>query len=64
MDRYTFGRTLVADVVAPDSLIAIGRYVITPAGLYAIGALRVAIGLVLILVGFIAFAVAARRQAV
>jgi len=43
----------ITGVVAPDGLIAIGRYVVTPAGLYAIGALRVAIGLVFILVASI-----------
>ena len=39
-----------AGVVAPDRLIAAGRYVVTPAGLYAIAALRVGMGLVLMLV--------------
>jgi hypothetical protein len=43
----------ITGVVAPDSLIAVARYVVTPAGLYAVGALRVAIGLVLILVASI-----------
>ena len=34
----------------PDSLITVGRYVVTPVGLYAIAAVRVSIGLVLMLV--------------
>ena len=37
-------------VFTPDSLIAVGRYVVTPAGLYAIAAVRAAIGLLLMLV--------------
>lgn len=37
-------------VVTPDSLMTVGRYVVTPVGLYAIAALRVGIGLVLMLV--------------
>ena len=36
-------------VVAPDPLISFGRSLITPAGLYAIAALRVALGLAFIL---------------
>lgn len=40
----------VAGVFAPDSLMTIGRSVATPVGLYAIAALRVGIGLVLMLV--------------
>ena len=32
---------------APDRLVAVGWYVVTPAGLYAVAALRVGIGLVL-----------------
>ena len=40
----------IVGVVAPDRLIAAGRYVMTPAGLYAIAALRVGMGLVLMLV--------------
>lgn len=36
-------------VIAPDRLITIGGQLITPTGLYVIGALRVAIGLVLFL---------------
>jgi hypothetical protein len=40
----------VVGVFAPDRLIALGRYVSSPAGLYSIAALRVAIGLVLLLV--------------
>jgi hypothetical protein len=34
-------------IVAPDHLLAIGRCVATPVGLYAVAALRVAIGLLL-----------------
>ena len=37
-------------IVAPGSLLTVGRYVVTPAGLYAIAVLRVGIGLVLMLV--------------
>ena len=40
----------VVGAVAPDRLIAIAQYVLTPVGLYAIAALRVVMGLVLILV--------------
>jgi hypothetical protein len=40
----------MAGVFAPDSLVTVGRYVVTPVGLYAIAALRVGIGLVLMLV--------------
>ena len=40
----------MAGVMAPDSLVTVGRYVITPVGLYAVAALRVGIGLVLMLV--------------
>jgi hypothetical protein len=40
----------VAGVFAPDVLIRMGRYVVTPGGLYSIAVLRVGIGLVLILV--------------
>jgi hypothetical protein len=40
----------VVGLVSPDSLITVGRYVITPVGLYAIAVLRVGIGLLLILV--------------
>ena len=36
-------------IVIPDSLIAIGRYVVSPAGLYVAAALRVAVGLILLL---------------
>ena len=39
----------VAGIVAPDRLLAIGQAVVTPGGLYAIGALRVGIGIVLLL---------------
>ena len=34
----------------PDSLITVGRYVVTPVGLYAIAAVRIGIGLLLMLV--------------
>jgi hypothetical protein len=37
-------------LVSPESLVTIGRYVVTPAGLYAVTALRVGIGLLLMLV--------------
>jgi hypothetical protein len=40
----------VAGIVTPDSLMTIGRYVATPVGLYVIAAIRVAIGVVLMLV--------------
>jgi hypothetical protein len=40
----------VVGIFTPDSLMTIGRYVVTPVGLYAIAALRVGIGLVLMLV--------------
>jgi hypothetical protein len=40
----------VAGLFTPDSLTTIGRHVATPGGLYAIAALRVGMGLVLILV--------------
>lgn len=40
----------IVGVVAPDRLMAIGQYVITPVGLFAVAALRVGIGLVLWLV--------------
>ena len=43
----------VIGIVAPDSLISMGQYVATPVGLYAIAALRVAIGLVLMRVASI-----------
>ena len=36
-------------IFTPDSLLAVGRYVLTPGGLYAIAALRVGIGLLLML---------------
>ena len=36
-------------LVAPDFLLAIGRSIITPGGMYVIGALRVAIGIVLLM---------------
>jgi hypothetical protein len=39
----------VTGVIAPDRLITIGRQLITPTGLYVIGGLRVAIGLILFL---------------
>ena len=37
-------------VFTPDSLITVGRYVVTPIGLYVIAAVRVGVGLLLILV--------------
>jgi hypothetical protein len=37
-------------IFTPDSLLTVGRYVVTPVGLYAIAALRVAVGLVLMMV--------------
>ena len=40
----------VFGVVSPESLLTVGRYVITPTGLYAVGAFRVAFGLLLILI--------------
>ena len=40
----------MAGLFAPDRLMTVGRYVVPPVGLYAIAALRVGIGLVLILV--------------
>ena len=40
----------VVRIATPDSLMTIGRYVATPVGLYVIAAIRVAIGLVLMLV--------------
>lgn len=40
----------VVGIFSPESLLTVGRYVVTPAGLYAIAALRVAIGLLLMLV--------------
>jgi hypothetical protein len=40
----------VAGVFAPDSLMTFGRYAVTPGGLNVTAALRVSIGLVLILV--------------
>lgn len=40
----------LAGVFTPDSLLTVGRYVVTPVGLYVIAALRIAIGLVLMLV--------------
>ncbi len=40
----------VAGIVTPDSLLTVGRYVITPVGLYVVAVLRVGIGLVLMLV--------------
>jgi hypothetical protein len=36
--------------LTPDSLMTVGRYVVTPVGLYAVAALRVGIGLLLMLV--------------
>ena len=40
----------ITGVFAPDRLFAIGRYVVTPAGLYAIAAVRIAVAIVLIMV--------------
>jgi flagellar biosynthesis protein FliR len=40
----------VVGIFTPDSLTTIGRYVVTPVGLYVIAAVRVAGGLVLMLV--------------
>jgi len=40
----------IVGLVSPDSLLTVGRYVVTPVGLYAIAALRVSIGLLLMLV--------------
>jgi len=40
----------ITGMFAPDRLMTVGRYVVTPAGLYAIAALRIGIGLVLLLV--------------
>ena len=40
----------VTGIVMPDALISVGRYVATPNGLYAVGALRVGIGVVLMMV--------------
>jgi hypothetical protein len=40
----------LAGIFAPDRLMTVGQYVVTPVGLYAIAALRVGIGLVLLLV--------------
>jgi hypothetical protein len=39
----------VVGIFSPESLLTIGRYVVTPVGLYAVAALRVAIGLLLLL---------------
>jgi hypothetical protein len=39
----------ITGVFAPDTLVSIGRYVVTPAGLYAIAVVRVAVGIVLIM---------------
>lgn len=40
----------LAGILAPDGLLALERYVVTPAGLWVVAALRVGIGIVLILV--------------
>ena len=37
----------VTGIFMPDTLISVGRYVVTPNGLYAVAALRVGIGLLL-----------------
>ena len=36
-------------VVAPDLLLTIGRHLVTPAGMYVIGAMRVAVGILLLI---------------
>ena len=38
----------VIGILAPDGLVTIGRYVVTPAGLYIVAILRIGIGLVFI----------------
>lgn len=40
----------VTGIFTPDSLVMVGRYVVTPVGLYAVAALRLGVGLVLMLV--------------
>jgi len=40
----------VTGIFMPESLLSIRQYVVTPKGLYAVGALRVGIGLVLMMV--------------
>ena len=40
----------VAGVVAPESVMALRRYVLTPAGLVAIASIRIAVGVLLIMV--------------
>jgi len=40
----------VVGIFLPDSVMTIAQYVVTPVGLYAIAALRIVIGLVLMLV--------------
>ena len=40
----------VTGIVMPETLLSVRRYVVTPNGLYAVAALRVGIGLVLMLV--------------
>src|SRR5580765_6724950 len=37
-------------IVRPDSLITVGRYVVTPLGMYVVAAVRVGVGLLLMLV--------------
>jgi hypothetical protein len=39
----------LAGLITPDSLLTVGRYMVTPGGLYVVAALRVGIGLVLML---------------
>src|ERR1051325_7241654 len=41
----------VAAAASPDFVVATGRYLVSPSGLYAAGAFRVGVGLVLILAG-------------
>ena len=38
----------VVGIIAPDSLVRIGQFSVTPTGLYVVAALRVCIGLVLV----------------
>ena len=40
----------ITGLLTPDRLIAVGRYVVTPVGLYGVAAVRVGIGLLLMLV--------------
>jgi hypothetical protein len=38
----------IMGVVAPDALVTIGRYVVTPVGLYIVAIVRIGVGLVII----------------